>query len=389
MGDSPAMDHPVLRQHEVSTSLQDLASTAESLAAGPVFIIADRRPLAAVGAERCLSEILAKRGGRFHTEVRSNPSAEDVVFAADQMRAAGATSVIAFGGGSALDTAKAAAALATGHDLGQLLGGAFPTGFSPSPILAVPTTAGTGSEATHFAAIYVDRVKYSLAHPRLRPARVILDPVVQSTAPRPVRAASGLDALCQAVESLWAVGSTETSRDYAHEAIRLLSGSLLRCVRNPDMDTYRNMALGSHLTGRAIDISKTTACHAISYTLTSRFGVPHGFAVALTMAEMIRFNAGTRPEDCTDSRGVGFVRDRMRDIDEAVHPASSDPASWFDQLLSELAPLVGCPRRLSDFGAGEPEALHGVLDGIDPDRMSNNPRRLSRSALRELLGRLR
>src|SRR5690606_25840825 len=139
------------------------------------------------------------------------------------------------------------------------------------PLLAVPTTAGTGSEATHFAVVYIDGVKHSLAHPLLRPDLVILDPLLTYAMPPGLTAATGLDALSQGIEALWAVGATTKSVGYAARAVELAAGALETAVIAPDRTARRAMMEAAHASGLAIDISKTTAPHALSYAISTDF----------------------------------------------------------------------------------------------------------------------
>src|SRR5690606_31263398 len=128
---------------------------------------------------------------------------------------------------------------------------------SLSMILA-PTTSGSGSEATRFAVVYIGSDKHSIAGDAMLPDAVILDPVLTMSASPYQRATSGIDAVAQATESLWAAGADDTSRTFARDALRVLIPALPRFVDSADGQAAADMAEGSHLAGRAIDISRTT-----------------------------------------------------------------------------------------------------------------------------------
>ncbi len=203
----------------------------------------------------------------------------------------GAEAIVAIGGGSAIDVAKSIAAFRSrpGQEKGVALG-EQPLGATTLPVLAVPTTAGTGSESTHFAVIYVDGKKYSLADPSLMPVAAILDPAYTDALPPYITACTGFDALCQAVESFWAVGATEESRSYAEKAISLLVANLEQGVNQPNNTVRDHLLRAANYAGRAINLSKTTAPHALSYTITSLYGIPHGHAVAMTLGAFFPFH---------------------------------------------------------------------------------------------------
>ena len=183
---------------------------------------------------------------------------------------------IAIGGGTTIDTAKllnlAIASKLPVRELlilksapGQLL-----------PCLAIPTTAGTGAEATRFAVCYDGEVKYSIDFEVIRPSDVAIIPEFTETLPKYQKASTNFDAYSQAVESLWAKGATEESKEYANRALELMKSD--------------NWPEASYWAGRAIDISRTTAAHAFSYYLTSHYGIPHGHAVYMVFEYICRNN---------------------------------------------------------------------------------------------------
>ena len=144
------------------------------------------------------------------------------------------------------------------------------------PFLAIPTTAGTGAEATRFAVCYDGEVKYSIDFEVIRPTDVALIPEFTATLPAYQKASTKFDAYAQAVESLWAKGATDESREYANRALALMKNE--------------NWPEASYWAGRAIDISRTTAAHAFSYYLTSHYGIPHGHAVYMVFEYVCRNN---------------------------------------------------------------------------------------------------
>jgi len=245
--------------------------------------------------------------------------------------------VVAIGGGSIIDRAKL---LRLGVDL-----------------VAIPTTAGSGSEATTFAVYYVDGEKHSL-EVRL-PEHAIVDAELTFSMPPRLAAVTGMDALAQAIEAYWSVNSTGVSRWHSASAVRRILAALPSSVRG-DEGSRVEMSLAANSAGKAINIAKTTACHAISYTITSRFGIPHGHAVALTLPQMIRFN---------DTSGVAAL----------LGAKTTDAAACkVETLMTE----IGLEGSLEALGIYDIET---IVEGVDQQRLRNNPRPLTKKDIRRIL----
>lgn len=238
-----------------------------------VVLVTGRASYAACGAEAFLSPFLAGRSVTHLTTVGENARAEDVA-AKRAALPAEVDAFVAVGGGTVLDTAK----------LVRGLEGDLP------PFLAVPTTAGTGAETTRFAVYYDQGRKCSADDARYLPTDVVLIPAFTRTQSGYQRASTEFDAYAQAVESLWAKGATDESRAHARRALELMAQG--------------EQMLGSYWAGRAIDISRTTAAHALSYYMTSHHGIPHGHAVYMMFPYVCRTNGHPEfirqvPELCT------------------------------------------------------------------------------------------
>lgn len=217
-------------------------------------------------------EFLSGLGAVHFFGFKPNPIYEDAVGAAKKFRNSGCDCIIGLGGGSAVDVAKCVK-LWAGKGI---------------PLIAVPTTAGTGSEATHFAVIYRDGEKTSVADECCLPDAVLLDPSTLKTLPNYHRKASMLDALCHGMESLWSVKATEESRRYASQAIQRVLDNLEDYLKNQPSGNAR-MLEAAYLAGKAINITQTTAGHAMCYKLTTIYGIAHGHAAALCNAALLPY----------------------------------------------------------------------------------------------------
>lgn len=295
--------------------------------------------------------------------------------------------VLAIGGGSALDLAKAIANLAPAApaELVSAIENKKILDRSVRLIL-VPTTAGSGSELTRFATLWDGTRKLSLDDAGLRADVALVDPALVASAPGPVLVAAAADALCQAVESSWAVAATATSRDWAEQAYRtLLPAVAAGCERGSLQDPalHEQLMLGASLAGAAIDVSRTTAAHALSYPLTARLGLPHGAAVALNLPWLIEHNRGATEADCRSPLGVAGLAAQLEALEAgAVELAGAELATVIVRLLG-LASFPTDPSRLT---LDEP-TRDELLQLPESARMANNPRQVGRSDLLDLLSR--
>lgn len=373
--------------HLRKDALDEVGSILERIPADRLFFVVDQLAYTASGAAKLLESQLSGRSVTTFSDFELNPKLHDIERGIAQFRAANPDLVVALGGGTAMDLGKLIGTLArqddSAHDI--ITGKASLQHKSP-PLVAIPTTAGTGSEATHFAVAYVDGQKYSVADHRLLPDYAIVDPMLTHSLPARITAETGLDAFCQAIESKWSVCSTSESKDYASESIPLSWGHLVAAVQRPVEADRLAMCRAAHLAGKAINISKTTAPHAISYTITSQFGVPHGCAVALTLGAVLAFNADVTDADCTDSRGANFVR---KTIDDIVRLLGFVTALDAERGIQKCVASLGCPTRLAEVGVTTDAQVEEIVEQVNIERLANNPRRLTSHSLKMILQSIR
>lgn len=266
----------------------------------------------AVGARRCivittegtagrgtLERVEAALGSRVvgtYTGVEPNPTVASCASAFEALEGLDAEVLVALGGGSALDTTKAVAAQrAVPQPEGWLArhlrsGEPFGSPFAPPPIIAIPTTAGTGSEVTMWATIWDEqtRSKHSISHPALYPELALLDPGLTLSVPRATTVASALDALSHAMEAVWNHSASPVSDALAARAIGVIPGALRAALVAPgDVRVRETLLSGSLLAGLAISGTRTALAHSISYPLTAELGLPHGIACSVTLPELL------------------------------------------------------------------------------------------------------
>jgi alcohol dehydrogenase class IV len=367
-------------------ALGDLGGILESLSAQRILFVVDSAAYEACGAAVQLADTFGSRRITYFTEFELNPKLRDVERGIELLESFRPDVVMALGGGTAIDLAKMIRGLALQQvELVDLITGIAAPAPNGIPLVVIPTTAGTGSEATHFAVVYRNGEKYSVAHQSLAPEYALLDPELTYSMPAAVTAATGLDALCQAVESMWAVGATDESVDYASRALRLVLTNLESVVQAPTADARRAMCEAAHLAGKAINISKTTAPHAVSYWLTSHYGIAHGVAVAVFLGAMLEYNAGVTAVDCNDPRGALHVQRRIAALLELLEV--SDAASG-RYKLEGLITAIDCPASLQEIGIVEDSKIAELAHRANPERLTNNPRRLDIAQLITVLNGL-
>jgi len=353
-----------------------------------IFLVTGRASYEKCGAKAVVDAILKGYNMVHFYDFEVNPKLKDVEEGVKVFNENNCDFVIAVGGGSVMDVAKAINIFAANEgDPLDFINKKDTIENKGKTLVAIPTTSGSGSEATNFAVIYVDKTKYSLVNNLILPDYAIVDYQFTYNLPKNITASSGMDALSQGIESYWSVNSTEESRNYSRETIRLAINNLLKAVNNPSEESSDNMSRAAHLAGKAINISKTTACHAVSYPITSYFNVPHGHAVALTLAPMLVYNSRIEDTDFLDKRGVDYVKNIIKEIVELIGANSIDEAS---HIITNLMNEIGLKTNLTDLGIRTEEDIDIVIkNGFNPERVKNNPRQLTEDSLREILNEIR
>lgn len=218
------------------------------------------------------------------SDFEPNPDYRSVTRAVELFREKLCDFILAVGGGSAIDVAKCVKLFA----LAELSEEELPKRFPPNdiPLAAMPTTAGSGSEATRFAVIYLNGKKQSITDASILPKYVFLDSSVLKTLPDYQKKSAMLDALCHAVEAYWSVNSDENSKELSRSAIHLIWDNAEGYLRG-ESDPAHEIMKAANLAGQAINIARTTAAHAMSYRLTSIFGIAHGHAAFICLLGLL------------------------------------------------------------------------------------------------------
>lgn len=363
-------------------SLKQLGSVLKELSSKRILLVTGKDSYSNSGAEKYMAEFLAGCKVTRFFDFSSNPKDEDVKKGIELFGQVQPDTVIAVGGGSVIDMAKLVNFFAA-NALEPLE--YFNTGKSdirkPKPLVAIPTTAGSGSEATSFAVLYIDKEKFSVDNEFILPDVAIVDAALTTSLPKYVTATTGMDALCQAIESYWSINSNDESKGFASNAIELIINNLVTAVNQADSAARLAMAKAANLAGKAINITRTTAPHAISYPLTSYFGIAHGHAVGLTLSSLLLFNAQVTEDDVLDSRGVEYVKETISKLCTILDVQTVQGAKQrIDAMISEC----GLQIRLSSLGLKK-EDIEIITNEFNADRAKNNPRVINKESLQKIL----
>ena len=294
-----------------------------------------------------------------------NPLYEDVCKGVDLFNSAQCDTILAVGGGSSLDVAKCIKLYCRmDKDRLYLEQEYKDTGVK---LVAIPTTAGTGSESTRYAVIYYDGKKQSVTHDSIIPDVAILEPKVLKSLPLYQKKCTMMDALCQGIESWWSVNSTDESKKLSKEAIETIMHWWHEYIfENTDASAEAIMH-AANIAGQAICITQTTAPHAFSYKITSLYKLPHGHAVAICLPEIWSYMLG-HIDGCIDNRGGQYLQEIFDNIALSMGANSAEKAiDLIRDMLSEMeltAPVLGRDTETE---------IETLCKSVNPVRLKNNP----------------
>ena len=352
---------------------ENAINNLEKLTGSHAFIVTDPFMVKMGFTDRVISSLeRANITQSVFDKVEPDPSLETVQKGTVKLLADGADLIIALGGGSAIDAAKAMMYFAYKAD---------PSKGKPQ-LVVIPTTSGTGSEVTAVTVVTdtEQQMKIPLIDDMIVPDMAVLDARFTRSVPPSVTAATGMDVLTHALEAYVSTPANAFTDLYAVHAIKYVFRYLLRCYRNgDDMEARQNMLLASCMAGMAFNNSGLGVAHSVAHTLGGLFHIPHGKANAVLLPYVIRFNSFD-------------VRDRYRTIAQKLRLPSDTVEQGNESLIEAVRWLnvqMGIPNRISDLGIKEDE-FHNSLEtmskhALDDMCTKTNPRRPSQRDIRQLL----
>ncbi len=337
--------------------------------------------LAGILAELAPKKILLVAGKSFHlSQLRENiektlvsyihfdnfspnPTYESVLEGVKIFNEERCDAILAVGGGSAIDVSKCIKLFCKMNPAQDFTCQNFMD--SHIPLIAIPTTAGTGSESTKFAVIYRNGIKLSIAHDSLIPDYAILDATSLISLPVYQKKCAMMDAFCQGIESWWSINSTPASIPFSKMTVELIMRYWHEYIFDANTEAAEKILLAANYSGQAINIAQTTAPHAMSYKLSSMYGIPHGHAVSLTLPEVWVF-MNENLSSCADNRGAAYLSGVLDDICTAMNMTTTKSAiKYFLNMMSIMD--LKKPRRFSN---NDP---HILAESVNQQRLKNNP----------------
>lgn len=315
-----------------------------------------------------------------------NPLYEQVCKGVDMLKSSDCDTILAVGGGSAIDVAKCIKLAVLAEEgnaalIPPLVSQRLPIDGSKIPFIAIPTTAGTGSESTHNAVMYFGGAKQTVTNDELLPDYAVLEPSVLKTLPMYQKKCTMMDALCQGIESWWSINSTDESKIFSEKAVELVVANWRDYIFENDDDAATQIMLAANYGGRAINITQTTAPHAMSYKMTSLYGLPHGHAVAICLP-FVWETMINNPNDCIDSRGREYVIKVFKDISKSMGCCTIEQAiALFRNILEdlELSNPIAIDKKVD---------LELLVRSVNPVRLKNNPVFLSSERIKRLYNQI-
>jgi len=309
-----------------------------------------------------------------------NPTYEQVCEGVELLKSSKCDAILAVGGGSAIDVAKCIklAVLAKEGEtalIPPLVSQLLPVDGKRIPFIAIPTTAGTGSESTHNAVMYYQGNKQTVTNDGILPDYAVLEPSALKTLPLYQKKCTMMDALCQGIESWWSVNSTDESKVYSKKTVELIMANWRKYIFENDDEAAARIMLAANYGGRAINIAQTTAPHAMSYKITSMYGLPHGHAVAVCLPHVWQYML-KHQNKCVDVRGFEYLNELFISIASEMGCNTVNGAvNRFTMMLDELG-LMRTVDRKSE------KDLTMLSKSVNLVRLKNNPVELDGDAVK-------
>lgn len=300
-----------------------------------------------------------------------NPLYEQVCNGIELLKTSNCDTILAVGGGSAIDVTKCIklAVLAKEGNasiIPPLVSTRVACDGAKLPFIAIPTTAGTGSESTHNAVMYYEGAKQTVTNDGVLPDYAVLEPSVLKTLPLYQKKCTMMDALCQGIESWWSVNSTEESYEYSRKTVELIMDNWRKYIFENDDEAAAQIMLAANYGGRAINITQTTAAHAFSYKITSLYKLPHGHAVAVGLPVIWEYMLGNM-DKCIDSRGQEYLANIFGLIAKAMGCETPAVAiALFRQMMVDM-------ELRNPVAVNREEELEELSTSVNPVRLKNNP----------------
>ncbi len=344
-----------------------------------ILIICGENSFNNSGAEELVKKHIINKKVQIYFKKHPYPDVDELKKIIFEMKKFSPELIIAVGGGSVLDYAKVANALSKSENLREeIIHSTYKLDNKFTKLVAIPTTAGSGAEVTSNAVIYVDKKKYSVEGSSIRPDFFFLIPELVINASYKIKSSAAFDAIAQSIESLISKKSDEKSIIFAEKSLKISLKNFLNFLEKPDLENTSAMCLAANLSGEAINISRTTAPHAVSYPFTSIYNISHGHAVSLTLNKFLKYNY----ENISLSNCKFDLKQRFQILFSLTN---TNDIQSLDKYLQNLKQKANLEDNFKKLGIDINKDYDKIISGINLMRLSNNPIELDQNALRNII----
>lgn len=344
-----------------------------------ILVITGKNSFEKSGAKKKLEKIFQKKILKFFFKGSDYPELNELKSFISLINSFKPDVILSVGGGAVLDLAKIGNCLCLVEDYeNKIKNNSLTITKKFTKVIAIPTTAGSGAEVTSNAVLYIDKVKYSIEGKDIIPDYAFVDPELVLSLPKSLSASSGFDAMSQAIESLFSKKSNNESVKYAVKSLEYSYNNIESHVNKKTFLTAYNMCNASFFSGKAINISKTTAPHAVSYPFTAYFGIKHGHAVSLTLTDFIEYNF--LKKNYSDANFD--LNQRFKLIFEIFK------VNDFQDLIPKINKIlynINLETNFNKLNISSNSTIEKVVSNINAQRLNNNPVPLSVNSIREIL----
>lgn len=364
----------------VSTNTSDeISKFIENNKFKKFFLLTGKKSFFLSGANILFKEVLKKKENKVYFKESFYPEINELKKIFFTVKKYKPDLIIAVGEGSVIDYSKIINCIDNVDDIEKkIIQSNCKLKKSKSSLLIIPTTAGSGAEVTSSAVIYVKKKKYSVEGKLIKPKYFFLIPNLILKANKKIKASSGFDAIAQSLESIISKKSNQLSLTYAKKSLQLSLKYYLDFLKKPNKDNSYAMALAANLSGKAINISKTTAPHAVSYPFTSLYGISHGHAVSLTLEKFFYFNF----VNSNKSNANFDLNQRFKMIFNLSNVANIND---FTSFILNIKKNLKLESNYKNLGVDIDQNLSRIISSISIQRLSNNPIELNKNDLKYIL----
>ena len=346
-------------------NIKELKKLIQNKSIKKILILSGKNSYFKTGADKFFQDILMNKNKFLYLKQSYLPEINEldrIIKKKDQFKP---DLILAIGGGCVMDLAKISSLFKSSKHLKKkVVNSEFDT--KKTKVLAIPTTAGSGAEVTSNAVIYIKNIKYSVEGDSVKPDFFCLIPKLLMSSKSSLDATAGFDAISQSVESMFSQKSNNESLSFSKRSLKILLENSVSFINRKNITNAHKMSVGANLAGRAIAISKTIAPHALSYSFTTMYGIPHGHAVSLSFNQILKFNhhhqnKATCNYNLTRRYETLFRLTKTKNILE------------LDKYFINLKRKLKLEQNFIKLGINFKKDSSKIISGINNQRLKNNP----------------